>query len=61
MNVGRLCASLKPYYIKPGGKKSSEGKKYTYLIIHIMDVSLKILEGEPNETKPCEGKRVYHV
>ena len=36
-------------------------KEYTYLIIRIMDVSLKILEGEPNETKPCEGKRVYHV
>ena len=36
-------------------------KEYTYLIIRIMDASFKILQGKPNETKPCEGKRVHRV
>ena len=26
-----------------------------------MDASFKILQGKPNETKPCEGKRVHRV
>ena len=36
-------------------------KEYTYLIIRIMDASLKTLQGKPNGTKPCEEKRVHHV
>ena len=36
-------------------------KEYTYLIIRIMDASLKTLQGKPTGTKPCEEKRVYHV
>ena len=36
-------------------------KEYTYLIIRIMNASLKILQGTPNGTKPCEGKRVHRV
>ena len=36
-------------------------KEYTYPIIRIMDNSLKILQGKPNGTKPCEGKRVHRA
>ena len=36
-------------------------KEYTYLIIRIMDVSLKTLQGKPNGTNLCEGKRVHNV
>ena len=36
-------------------------KEYTYLIIRIMDASLKTLQGKPSGTKPCEEKRVHHV
>ena len=36
-------------------------KVYTYLIIRIMDASLKTLQGKPSGTKPCEEKRVHHV
>ena len=36
-------------------------KKYTYLTIRIMDVSLKTLQGKPSGTKPCEEKRVHRV
>ena len=36
-------------------------KEYTYLIIHIMDVLLKILQEKSNGTKPCEKKRVHSV
>ena len=36
-------------------------KEYTYPIIRIMDASLKTLQGKPNGTKHCEGKRVHHV
>ena len=36
-------------------------KEYTYLIIRIMDVSLRTLQGKPSGTKPCEEKRVHRV
>ena len=36
-------------------------KEYTYLIIRIMDASLKTLQGKPSGTKPCEEKRVHRV
>ena len=36
-------------------------KEYTYVTIRIMNASLKILQGTPNGTKPCEGKRVHRV
>ena len=36
-------------------------KEYTYLIIRIMDASLKTLQGKLNGTKPCEEKRVHRV
>ena len=36
-------------------------KEYTYLIIHIMDASLKTLQEKLSETKPCEGKSVHRV
>ena len=36
-------------------------KEYTYLIIRIMDASLKTLQGKPSGTKPCEGKRGHRV
>ena len=43
------------------GKKSSKGNEYTYLIIRIMDASLKTLQGKPSGTKPCDEKRVHRV
>ena len=36
-------------------------KEYTYLIIQIMDASLKTLQGKPSGRKPCEKKRVHRV
>ena len=36
-------------------------KEYTYLIIRIMDGSLKTLQGKLRRTKPCEKKRVHRV
>ena len=36
-------------------------KEYTYLIIRIMDASLKTLQGKLSGTKPCEEKRVHRV
>ena len=36
-------------------------KEYTYLIIRIMDASLKTLQGKPSGTKPYEEKRVHRV
>ena len=36
-------------------------KEYTYLIIRIMDASLKTLQGKPSGTKPSEDKRVHRV
>ena len=36
-------------------------KEYTYLIIRIMDASLKTLQGKPSGTKPGKGKRVQRV
>ena len=43
------------------GKNLVKEKEYTYLIIRIMDASLKTLQGKPNGTKPCEEKRVHRV
>ena len=43
------------------GKNLVKEKKYTYLTIRIMDVSLKTLQGKLSGTKPCEGKRVHSV
>ena len=42
-------------------KKSSQGKRIQYLIIRIMNSSLKTLQGKSNGTKPCEGKKVHNV
>ena len=36
-------------------------KEYTYLIIHIMDASLKTLQGKSSGTKPCEEKKVRRI
>ena len=36
-------------------------KEYTYLIIQIMDASLKTLQGKPSGTKPRKEKRVQRV
>ena len=36
-------------------------KEYTYLIIRIMDASLKTLQGKSSGTKSREGKRVQRV
>ena len=36
-------------------------KEYTYLIIRIMNASLKTLQGKPSGTKPCEKQRVHRV
>ena len=36
-------------------------KEYTYLIIRIMDASLKTLQGKLNGTKPCEENKVHRV
>ena len=36
-------------------------KEYTYLIIRIMDASLKTLQGKSSGTKPRKGKRVPRV
>ena len=43
------------------GKNLVKEKEYTYLIIRIMDASLKTLQGKPNGTKPCEEKRVHRI
>ena len=36
-------------------------KEYTYLIIRIMDASLKTLQGKSSRLKPCEEKKVHRV
>ena len=47
---------------KTSGKRDLvKEKEYTYLIIRIMDASLKTLQGKPSGTKPREEKRVHRI
>ena len=56
-----MCLVKTLLYKTQWEKNLVKEKEYTYLIIRIMDASLKNLQGKPNGTKSCEEKRVHHV